>query len=143
MTKPPLTCACLCGKVRFEITAPLVVAGYCHCTRCQRRTGTGSSVSARIAPGSLHVTTGQDRVKSWRPPDGFAKVFCADCGGALWSQSQEDPEVIAVRMGTFDADPGIRPSYRQYVAYAARWEPIPEDGLPRFPEARKVPQTSR
>ena len=138
MAKLPLTGACLCGTVRFEVTAPLVVAGYCHCTRCQRRTGTAASISARIAPGSLRVTAGQDRVKSWRPPDGFAKVFCADCGGALWSQSQKDPEVIAVRMGTFDADPGIRASYRQYVAYAVPWEAIPDDGLPRFPEARKA-----
>ena len=35
-------------------------------------------------------------------------------------------------MGTFDEDPGVRPSYRQFVAYAAPWEPIPDDGLPRF-----------
>jgi hypothetical protein len=32
----------------------------------------------------------------------------------------------------------VRPSYHQYVTYAAQWEPIPEDGLPRFPEARKA-----
>ncbi len=43
----------------------------------------------------------------------------------------------SVRMGTFDTDPGIRASYRAYVAYAAPWEPIPDDGLPRFLEARK------
>ena len=36
----------------------------------------------------------------------------------------------------FDADPGIRPSYRQFTAYAAPWEPIPDDGLPRYPERR-------
>jgi hypothetical protein len=45
--------------------------------------------------------------------------------------------VLYVRLGTFDADPGIRPSYRQYVAYAAPWEPIPDDGLERYPEARR------
>jgi hypothetical protein len=39
-------------------------------------------------------------------------------------------------MGTFDDDPGIRPSVRQFVAYAASWEPIPDDGLARFPESR-------
>ena len=39
-------------------------------------------------------------------------------------------------MGAFDSDPGIRPSYRQFVAYAAAWEAIPDDGLPRYPEAR-------
>jgi hypothetical protein len=39
-----------------------------------------------------------------------------------------------VRLGAFDADPGVRPGIRQFVAYAAPWEPIPDDGLPRFPE---------
>ena len=38
-------------------------------------------------------------------------------------------------MGTFDSDPGIRPSVHTYTAYAAVWEPIPDDGLPRHPEA--------
>jgi hypothetical protein len=135
---PEMTGGCLCGKVRWEITAPLVVAGYCHCTRCQRRTGTAAEVDARIAPGSLRVISGQEFLKPYRPPDGFIDVFCAHCGGALWSHSPENPEIISVRMGTFDADPGIRPSYRQFVAYAAPWEPIPDDGLPRFPEARKT-----
>ena len=39
-----------------------------------------------------------------------------------------------MRLGAFDRDPGIRPQYRQFVAYAAPWEPIPEDGLPRHAE---------
>jgi hypothetical protein len=38
-------------------------------------------------------------------------------------------------MGTFDSDPGVRPSYRQFVAYAAPWETIPDDGLERFSES--------
>ena len=36
--------------------------------------------------------------------------------------------------GTFDRDPGLRPQYRQFVAYAALWEPLPDDGLPRYDE---------
>jgi|GEM_PF-4257248 len=36
---------------------------------------------------------------------------------------------MSIRIGAFDADPGIRPSLRQFVAYAATWEPIPDDGL--------------
>jgi hypothetical protein len=46
-------------------------------------------------------------------------------------------------MGTFDDDPGIRPSVRQFVAYAAPWELIPDDGLPRFPESRHASDGSR
>jgi hypothetical protein len=136
MADLPLTGGCLCGSVRFEVSEPPVVASYCHCTRCQRRTGTAAAISARIVPGSLRVVSGNELVKAWVPDDGFAKEFCSACGSALWSRNPADPEMISVRMGAFDADPGIRPSYRQFVAYAVPWEPIPDDGLERYPERR-------
>jgi hypothetical protein len=132
----PLTGGCLCGAVRFEVTEPLVSSGYCHCTRCQRRTGTAASPGARIAPGSLRVLAGEEHIKAYEPDEGFAKVFCSACGSSLWSRSQEDPDIVSIRLGAFDDDPGIRPTYRQFVGYAASWEPIPDDGLVRFPESR-------
>ena len=136
MAELPLTGRCLCGDVRFELTESPVSASYCHCTRCQRRTGTAASASARIAPGSLRILEGEELVRSYDPGDGgFLKCFCSACGGALWSQNPEDPEWISVRMGIFDEDPGIRPAYHQFVAYAASWEALPDDGLPRYPEA--------
>jgi len=42
-------------------------------------------------------------------------------------------------MSAFDSDPGVRPQWRAFVEYAAAWEPIPDDGLPRFPESRPRP----
>jgi hypothetical protein len=136
MADLPLTGGCLCGGVRYEISEPLVAASYCHCKRCQRRTGSAAAVSARIAPGSLRIVQGEELIRCWEPDDGFAKCFCTNCGSALWSRHPDDPDWIGVRLGTFDGDPGIRPAYRQYVAYAATWEPIPDDGLERFPEGR-------
>jgi hypothetical protein len=132
----PLMGGCLCGGVRFEVSEPLVSSGYCHCTRCQRRTGTAASVSARIAPGSLRVVSGDELIRSYVPDEGFAKVFCSACGSALWSRHPDDSDFISIRLGAFDEDPGIRPEYRQFVAYAAAWEDIPDDGLPRYPEGR-------
>jgi len=131
-----LTGRCGCGTVRFEVTEPLGRAVYCHCTRCQRRTGAAWSANARLAPGSLRILAGEDRVAAWEPPDGWAKLFCSACGSALFSRSPDDPPVMSVRLGTIDGDPGVRPDARQFVAYAAVWEPIPDDGLPRWPESR-------
>jgi hypothetical protein len=136
MTELPLKGGCLCGGVRFEVTEAPSRAGYCHCTRCQRRTGTAASPQARIERGSLRITKGEELIRAYEPDDGFAKLFCSECGSALWSRHPEDPEVISIRLGAFDRDPGVRPSYRQFVAYAAPWEPLPDDGLPRYPEAR-------
>ncbi|HEY6017794.1 MAG TPA: GFA family protein, partial [Gaiellaceae bacterium] len=79
----PLTGGCLCGGVRFEVSEPLLGAGYCHCTRCQRRTGTAAAASAGVAPGSLRVTAGEELIRSFDPPDGFKKAFCSACGAAL------------------------------------------------------------
>ena len=136
MAELPLTGGCNCGAVRFEISAPLVSASWCHCTRCQRRTGTSASAQGRVAPGSFRLISGEEALREWKPDDGFAKVFCGECGSGLWSESPDDAEIKAVRLGAFDSDPGIRPQWRQFVAYAAPWEPIPDDGLPRYPERK-------
>ena len=131
-----LTGGCLCGGVRWELREPPISAGYCHCTRCQRRTGTAASAQARIAPGSLTILQGEDLIKTFAPPDGFEKLFCSNCGSALWSRNPKNHEVMAMRLGSFDGDPGVRPEYRQYVAYAAVWEAVPDDGLLHHPEHR-------
>ncbi len=128
-----VTGGCLCGGVRFEITEPLVSFTYCHCTRCQRRTGTAASAQAGIEPGSLRFLSGEELVKGWQPPDhGYEKCFCSTCGGQLFSR--KDGTIRSVRMGTLDVDPGVKPKHRQFVAYAASWEPVPDDGIPHYDE---------
>jgi hypothetical protein len=135
MPQLPLTGGCLCGAVRYEVTEPLVSASYCHCTRCQRRTGTAASAQARVAPGALRIIQGEELVREYAPEDGWPKCFCGVCGAALWSRHPTE-ELRGVRLGTFDGDPGIRPQWHQFVAYAAPWEAIPDDGLPRYPEGK-------
>jgi hypothetical protein len=103
-----------------EVSATPEYAGYCHCTRCQRRTGGASSLSARLRRGSFTILEGAELIRTFAPDRGYETAFCSNCGSALFSRNPEDPEQIGVRMGTFDAP----------------WEPIPDDGLPRYPESR-------
>jgi hypothetical protein len=131
----PLTGGCGCGAVRFEVTEPLRFASYCHCTRCQRRTGTAASVNAALVPGSFRFVSGEGDVRSWAPDGGWEKGFCGRCGSALFSREPGRP-VGSVRLGSLDRDPGIRPAFHQFVAYAASWAPLPDDGLPRYAESR-------
>lgn len=137
MAEHALSGGCLCGGIRFELTAPPREAGYCHCTRCQRRTGTASSAQARIDGATFRLLAGDELLRCWRHPDGgFEKCFCGVCGAHLFSRNPDEPRQMSVRMGAFDGDPGVRPSYRTYVAYAAPWEPIPDDDLERIDEGR-------
>src|SRR5437763_5172538 len=105
----PLTGGCNCGAVRFEVTAPLQSAMYCHCGRCQRRTGTAASANARVQPGTFHIISGEEQLRAWKPDDGAEKWFCGECGSALFSRSPSDPDGVGVRLGAIDGDPGIRP----------------------------------
>jgi hypothetical protein len=129
----PLTGGCNCGAVRFEISESLRGAGYCHCTRCKRRTGTAAAPSAAVKPGTFRIVSGEDQIRRWNAGDGNDKAFCGTCGSALFSQNPDNREIMFLRMGSFDGDPGVRPRGRVHVASAAVWEPIPDDGLIRFP----------
>ena len=136
MTDLTYTGRCNCGGVRFEVDGPLDGhASYCHCTRCQRRTGTAASAQVRVDATAFRILAGEELVREWAPPDGWPKCFCSACGSALWSRDLEST-AMGIRLGAFDGDAGVRPQFRQFVAYAAPWEPIPDDGLPRFPERR-------
>jgi len=141
MTDLPITGGCLCGAVRFEVTERPIEAGYCHCTRCQRRTGTAASPQARIDGRAFRLLEGEELVKAWRHPDGgFEKCFCSQCGAHLFSRNPDDHSHMSIRMSAFDVHPDVPLSFRTYVSYAASWEPIPDDGLERHGEARPRPQ---
>jgi hypothetical protein len=134
----PLQGGCLCGAVRFELTAPLISAGYCHCTHCQRRTGTGSSANGRVPQAGFRLLEGADELRAFKPPTGVPKLFCARCGSALFSGDPFTDEEVAVRLGALDRDPGIALEYRQFVDSAAPWEAVPQDGLRRYPRSRSA-----
>jgi hypothetical protein len=137
MADPVLTGGCLCGGVRFELTEAPKWAGYCHCTRCQKRTGTASSAQSRIDGRTFRLVQGAELVKGWQHPDGgFEKCFCGECGSHLWSRDPDGSHHMGIRMSAFDGDPGVRPSWRTFVTYAAPWEPVPDDGLERFAEGK-------
>jgi hypothetical protein len=98
-----------------------------------------------VAPASVRFLQGEELVKGWQPPDdGWEKSFCSNCGSQLFSK-KKDGTIWSVRLGAFDDLPPLKPKHRQFVAYAATWEPIPDDGIPHYPEgaATAAPTSSR
>src|SRR5947199_385633 len=95
MVSPPSSaCPATSSRVAFpfELTQPATAAGYCHCTRCQKRTGSASSAQARIDGRTFRLLQGEEQLKAWRHPDGgFEKLFCVECGSHLFSRNPDDP----------------------------------------------------
>ena len=131
----PLTGRCACGAVRFEVTAPFETAGYCHCLRCQHRSGALASLNAFVRPEGFAITAGEEKLRTWRPEGGSPKSFCEECGGHVFS-GHPDGAYRVIRFGALEGDPGIRPQWHMWLESAPDWAPVPEDGLERFQQAR-------
>jgi hypothetical protein len=58
---PPVTGGCLCGAVRYEISAPISTLRACHCLNCQKHTGTGGSVNAVVPVDLFKITKGEPK----------------------------------------------------------------------------------
>ena len=132
----PLGGSCACGAVTFEITAPFITAGYCHCTRCQRRSGALWALNGMLPADGFTILEGRDAVRTWEPPAGLPKSFCGHCGGHVYAGDPDGDGTMGVRLGAVDGDPGVRPEWHQWVESAPDWEALPDDGLPRFPQLR-------
>jgi hypothetical protein len=132
----PLTASCACGTVRIEVTAPFTTAGYCHCTRCQHRSGVPWALSAMTSADAVRVVAGAAAVRTWRPEGGFPKSFCVECGGHVFAGEPGGDGMVGVRMGALDGDPGIKPEFHQWVSSNPPWIEIPDDGLPRIAGSR-------
>ena len=98
-------------------------------------TYTAEFLKSRIRQLSLHP----DKLRDWTPPGGLSKTFCGLCGSHLFARDPQTAEISIVRMAAIDGDPGVRPSAHLFVAYAAPWEDIRDDGLPRFDERLPSP----
>jgi hypothetical protein len=78
---------CLCGAVRYSIAAPVTALRACHCTHCQKNTGSGASVNAVVAGADFAVTQGTPRRFTTK----------ADSGRTLyraWSHIDPDTEQL-------------------------------------------------
>ncbi len=131
---------CLCGGVRFEVTLPFRRANHCHCSRCRKHSGTFGLTQGRLPRERFRLLAGEELIRVYRPAEGAAvKAFCSACGSSLFGAYWPDGDEISIRLGTLDADPGIRSQYHSFVDSKATWDELPDDGLPRYPGSPPAP----
>ncbi|MGE0066406.1 MAG: GFA family protein [Solirubrobacterales bacterium] len=135
----PLSGRCACGEVRFRVTKAFDSAGYCHCQRCQRRSGVPWSFNGLVAADGFELVSGADSITTWRPEDGGRpKSFCRACGGHVFGGDPDGGGTVAVRLGAVEGDPEVEPSWRAWLSSAPDWCPVPDDGLTRFEGGRPL-----
>jgi hypothetical protein len=130
-----LTGGCACGAVRYRLLAPPIWTHCCHCTWCQRETGSAFAINALVEFDRVEVTAGQPEPLLTPSASGRGQVItrCPDCRVALWSTYGGGPAILFVRAGTLDQRQSITPDIHIYTASKLPWVQIP-------PGARSVPE---
>ncbi len=127
---------CTCGEVRYRLTERPLFTHCCHCSWCQRETGSAFALNAMIETDRLEVLSGAPEEVATPSASGKGQIIlrCPRCRVALWSHYAGAGRKIAfVRVGTL-ADPAdCPPDVHIFTATKLPWVTIPA-GVPVFAE---------
>lgn len=121
------TGSCLCGQIRFSVSAEPGEAVACHCVQCRKQSGhVWASVNV---PRSALALEGEEHLRWYQSSAKVRRGFCGHCGSVLfWDPPARDWTSIAT--GAFDLPTGLRLARHIYVAEKGDYYDI-GDGLPQ------------
>ena len=137
--------SCLCKGVAYEVELPFERFMYCHCSRCRKATGSGHAANAYVQPAAFRWLRGEAQIVRFDLPEArsFSTSFCSTCGAPIPHATRSGREVI-VPAGSFDVDPGDRPTENSCWTSRAAWSTSTADLPVGTPAAGAVdPQPER
>lgn len=121
---------CLCGAVRFRLKGKPVRVSACHCSACQRRTGSAFGTGAYCRAEDVEITRGELRRYEHRSDESKRWIryeFCGNCGTQLTWTAEALPGMRAVGLGTFDNPQGFKVERHGWMRSAHSWFTPPAD----------------
>ena len=111
-----VTGACHCGLISYAAEVDPATVRICHCTDCQRLTGTVFRAGIPSLPGTFVLTRGTPKIYLKTAESGTrrAHAFCPECGTPIYSTAAEpNPSVYGLRVGGLDQRTQLAPPARQ------------------------------
>lgn len=124
-----LTGGCICGQVRYELNDEPLFVHACHCTDCQRFSGSAFVVLMGVEKARLSVTGETSSVSNPTPSgSGYDAHFCSNCATIIWNKYHfVELPLVALRAGTLDDPFAVAPAYHIFTQSKQPWVSIPND----------------
>ena len=127
---------CLCGKVRYKAKSIPKLQIVCHCTSCQKQSGSAFSTGALVPKADFELT-GETRTYRETAASGneISRIFCPNCGSTLYFEVVASPDAVVLQVGTADDRSWFRPRVNFWTERAHEWVAIDPDckNFPRNP----------
>jgi hypothetical protein len=122
---------CACGAIRYRINAEPLTYYICHCTDCQKLSGSAYGLSMPILKETLEVLSGTPEQGRFETSVGKIKTLhhCGNCFTRLWADPPDLPEVVLIRPGAIENPEGLVPVAHTFTDSAQAWVTIPDDAL--------------
>ncbi|NWG91124.1 MAG: GFA family protein [Parvularculaceae bacterium] len=122
-TRLPQTGGCACGALRYELAAPPLMIYNCHCTNCQKITGSAFTVAAAVPEAALTFVKGAPKRVEWNADSGNRRfgLFCGDCGTRIANGQVPSIGMLSLRAGTFDDTGWVEPVGDIWTKSAQKW----------------------
>ena len=119
--------SCACSRVRFRLTSAPMFVHCCHCTDCQRQTGSAFVINALIEADRVVVESGEVEAIAMPTDSGKPHIVsrCPKCKTALWSTYGGREAVRFVRVGTLDEAREIMPDVHIFTRSKVPWVSLP------------------
>lgn len=120
----------VCGTVRYRpvgVPNP-TLTGVCHCTNCQRRTGSAFGISVYFADTDVVITQGELKSYTYRSDESrrWARMeFCPTCGTTVMWTAEAAPGFRGVAGGTFDDPNWFELHVHAWTRSAQHWMVYP------------------
>lgn len=121
---PVRTGGCLCGAVRYESGGEPIFSLQCHCRDCQRASGAAHVSAVRMPSAEFRITKGTPKTYTAKSDAGNAisRVFCGECGTPLYVQVATRPDIVGLRVTTFDDPSWFKPDANIFTKSAQPWD---------------------
>jgi hypothetical protein len=127
---------CTCRAVRYRMTSRPLFVNCCHCTWCQRETGTAFALNAMIEADRVELLSGEPEAVMTPSNSGKGQKIwrCPTCRVALWSNYAGAGDAVRfVRVGTLDEAGKLPPDIHIFTTTKQPWVVLPP-GTPAMPE---------
>jgi len=133
---------CLCGAVRYHITARPITTRVCWCRLCQYFAAGNATVNVTFPSQSIVVTGETSDFPSIADSGNkMHRRFCPKCGTHLFSEAEVRPHLTVVRAGTLDDPTVAKPEITIWTSQAPSWAQI-DPGIPQHPHQPPPPKST-
>ena len=113
---------CLCGQVRYSANVEPMFVGVCHCTDCQKFSGSAFAAVIAVPKAAVTVTgTLKTYTKNGDSGQPISRMFCPECGSGIMDEAALMPDMAMLNVGTLDDASWVKPASQIYCDSAQPW----------------------